>query len=234
MAFYVICDDDSKHEGMTKEQILAAIAQAIEKGSIGNIDTGFVTKLKEQNSGCAVTIWVGTQAQYNAIAEKAVNCLYIITDDTTGEDLVKACVEAKEAAEEAWREVANAKSVNFTPDVTLTKRDTDGIKNLTHWECVPRRYEYDPGTGIVHYAFTLKFGGSISKYDEIVLLQSGAHLPNVKDYEYFPITAEYTENCRAAYVEIDGQPAIMITMLSDFQDMSNVTIEFCGWYFCGK
>lgn len=95
MAFYVICDDDSRHESMTKEQILAAITQAINTGSIGNCDTGFVTKLREQNSGNCVTVWVGTQAQYNAIEEKEKNCLYIITDDTKFEDMEKAIARTR-------------------------------------------------------------------------------------------------------------------------------------------
>ena len=85
MAFYVICDDDSKHEGMTKEQILAAITQAVETGGIRNCDTGFITKIKEKNSGGYVSFWVGTQAQYNATAAKESNCVYIITDETYGE-----------------------------------------------------------------------------------------------------------------------------------------------------
>ncbi len=87
MAFYVICDDDSKHESMTKEQILAAITQAIATGNIGDIDTGFVTKIKEKNGNGSVTLWTGTQAEYNAIASKEANCLYIITDDTTEAEL---------------------------------------------------------------------------------------------------------------------------------------------------
>ena len=34
---------------MTKEQILAAITQAVESHTVSDVDTGFVTTLKEQN-----------------------------------------------------------------------------------------------------------------------------------------------------------------------------------------
>lgn len=78
--YYCFCGSNCKYETMTKEQILAAITQAVSTGSVGDVDTGFVTTVKEKNGGRAVTFWVGTQAQYNALAEKEENCMYIITD----------------------------------------------------------------------------------------------------------------------------------------------------------
>lgn len=85
--YYCFCSSNCKYETMTKEQILAAIAQAVQTGSVGDCDTGFITKIKEKNGGKCVTFWVGTQAQYNAIESKEQNCMYIITDDTLGNDL---------------------------------------------------------------------------------------------------------------------------------------------------
>ena len=87
MGFYVVSDDKCFYEGMTKEQILAAITQAIETHEIHDVDTGFVTTLKEQNQNKALTFWIGTTAQYNEISPKVENCLYILTDDTELEDL---------------------------------------------------------------------------------------------------------------------------------------------------
>lgn len=85
--FYVLCADNCKFESMTKEQILAAIEQAVSTGKITDVDTGFVTSLKEQNANKALTFWVGTTAEYNALSEKADNCFYILTDDTMAEDI---------------------------------------------------------------------------------------------------------------------------------------------------
>lgn len=42
---------------------------------------GFIESLKEQNDGEKFTVWVGTQAEYEAIEVKDNNCLYIIEDD---------------------------------------------------------------------------------------------------------------------------------------------------------
>lgn len=79
---YVICDSNCKYEGMTREQILSAIAQAVNDGEISNIDAGFITKIKELNSGENFSIWVGTQAEYNTLTTIDKKCLYIITDDS--------------------------------------------------------------------------------------------------------------------------------------------------------
>lgn len=91
--YYVICADGCKFESMTKEQILAAITQAVETGEIKDVDTGFVTKIKEQNSGLGLSFWVGTQAEYNALETKPTNCFSIITDDTFAEDINAAVDE---------------------------------------------------------------------------------------------------------------------------------------------
>lgn len=84
---YVRGESNSNFESMTKEEILAAIVQAIEGGTIGDVDTGFVTTIKEQNNGIGLKFWVGTTAEYEALVTKETNVLYIKTDDTTADDL---------------------------------------------------------------------------------------------------------------------------------------------------
>lgn len=90
---YVFNDGKNVYEGMTKEQILAAITEAVETHEISDVDTGFVTTLKEQNKGLGLKIWVGSTAEYNAITTKETNCLYILSDDTTLAD-IEAVVSA--------------------------------------------------------------------------------------------------------------------------------------------
>lgn len=87
MGFYVVSDDKCFYEGMTKEQILSAITQAISTHQISDVDTGFVTTLKEANQNKPMSFWVGTTAEYNAIEEKLDDCVYLLTDDTELEDL---------------------------------------------------------------------------------------------------------------------------------------------------
>ncbi len=111
--YYCFCESNCKFETMTKEQILAAIAQAT---GVTNVDpnAGFISKVKEMNGGY-VTFWLGTQAQFNALAEKAANCLYIITDSKNEielaifkKELEEACADAITIAERAKKQAADA------------------------------------------------------------------------------------------------------------------------------
>lgn len=74
--YFVLCADDCKYEGMTKEQIIAAIAEAT-GATPTSIDDAFITKIKEQNANVAMKIWVGNRAQYNALTP-AADTLYFI------------------------------------------------------------------------------------------------------------------------------------------------------------
>ena len=98
--YYCFCADNCKFETMTKEQILAAIAQAAADGLVFDADAAFITKVKEGNAGDYVTFWAGTQAQYNALGNIDPYCLYIITDSTEGADLAKAAEAAQAAIDE--------------------------------------------------------------------------------------------------------------------------------------
>lgn len=80
MKYFCFDEGNCKFETMTKEEILAAIAQAAENGLVFDSEAAFITKVKEGNAGGFVTFWVGTQAQYNALASIDKNCQYIITD----------------------------------------------------------------------------------------------------------------------------------------------------------
>lgn len=77
--YYVICEDNCKFEGMTKEQIFDAIAEAT-GATPTPVDEAFITKIKEQNAQAATKLWVGTKAEYNAIETKATDTVYIIKE----------------------------------------------------------------------------------------------------------------------------------------------------------
>ena len=84
---YAMCGANCRHETLTKEEIITAIANAVQSGDIGDIDAGFITTIKEQNGGEGLRFWVGTMAAYNALTEKSADILYIVTDDTTLNDI---------------------------------------------------------------------------------------------------------------------------------------------------
>lgn len=92
---YVICDKNCKIEGMTKEQILTAIMQAVSEGTIRDVDAGFITTIKTIN-GPALKFFYGEQAAYNELSdEEKENLFAIITNDTTIKDLIAALEELK-------------------------------------------------------------------------------------------------------------------------------------------
>lgn len=90
---YVICDSNCKYEGMTKEQILTAIANAIATGEIGDCDTGFITTVKTIN-GTPLKFFVGTQDEYIKLSNADKQNLFaIITNDTTKNGIENAIKE---------------------------------------------------------------------------------------------------------------------------------------------
>lgn len=82
-------------DGMTREEVITAIQQIIETGEVQDLDSGFVTTLKEQNNGIGFKVWLGTTAEYDALVNAELveaNTLYIRTDDTSAAD-VRAALE---------------------------------------------------------------------------------------------------------------------------------------------
>lgn len=96
--FYCICDANCKFETMTKEQIIAALSAAtpsahIEDGclyltldgaapDVG--DGAFITQLLEGNANKSVSVWVGTEAEFNAIAPAVAADSFVARIDESG------------------------------------------------------------------------------------------------------------------------------------------------------
>lgn len=93
---YVICNQNCKFEGMTKEQILTAIMQAVNEGTISNIDAGFVQTIKTVN-GHALKFFVGEQSEYDALTEADKEDLFaIITNDTSKEGIMQTLADLEQ------------------------------------------------------------------------------------------------------------------------------------------
>lgn len=107
---YVLCDANCKWEGMTKEQILTAITQAVTTGEIGDINTGFVQTIKTIN-GLALKFFVGEQSEYDALSEEDKKDLFaIITNDTTKDGLYNAFAEVEELVGSLLNRVQDAET----------------------------------------------------------------------------------------------------------------------------
>ena len=114
---------------MTKEQILAAIVEAVESGTISDVNTGFVTTIKEQNNGAGLMFWVGTTAQYNAIETKQNNVLYIKTDDTSAQAINTAIAALQETQTSQGGSIAT-----ILTTLAAVKGVTDSIAFVSDYE----------------------------------------------------------------------------------------------------
>lgn len=96
MAVYALCDQNCKYETLTKEQIYALVAQAVETGVIGDCDTGFITTIKTINN-VALKFFVGKQTEYNALSDSDKQGLFaIITDDPSASSITAIIDEFRE------------------------------------------------------------------------------------------------------------------------------------------
>ena len=96
---YVICGNNCRYEGMTKEQILTAIMQAAQEGKIRDVDAGFVTTINTIN-GKPLKFFYGPQAEYDALtAEQKAGLFALITNDTTKEGLLEAIASLNSRAD---------------------------------------------------------------------------------------------------------------------------------------
>lgn len=91
--YYVLDIANCRYIGMTKEQIMTAITQAVNQGTIGDIDTGFVSKVLEKNGEQYAEFWIGTAAEYAALTTKEDYVFYKITDDTSADDIQQQFTE---------------------------------------------------------------------------------------------------------------------------------------------
>lgn len=86
--FYVLDENGNRQEGLTKEEVLSILQQAINEGSLAGIekDSAFVSKLKCCVDGGTFKMAFITQAKFNELKANSQlddEALYFITDDTT-------------------------------------------------------------------------------------------------------------------------------------------------------
>lgn len=234
--YYCFCSSNCKYETMTKEQILAAITQAVETGSVGDVDTGFITAIKEKNSGRAVTFWVGTQVQYNAIETKDTNCMYIITDDTLRDDMLKALETATQAASDATEASSNAAaaaaemtSVDISNKITLNIGTIqDGCTaSVKVQKCI-----YNKALGVVFFVYLLKYNGTMAKGANITFTQAGGYAPRTgAQYGILETYGDFS----AYYMHsgISGETSLQLAARAAIQETQyGYTTQLTGWYFC--
>jgi hypothetical protein len=176
---------------MTKEEILTAIQQALSGQQILDPDGGFITKVKELNTGDYVTFWVGSRAEYNALGGNIQkNCIYIMNDDTSASDLEKKLKRLEEKAESALLASGFNNAVQFDPVLTLR---FIGGENAAAMECNIQDCSYtyiqtEGNRGMVFFTVVIGFKGSFFSGNSMEL----EHLGSFK-----PISSKFLTPCHA-------------------------------------
>lgn len=80
---YVYDSLGNRFIGMTKEEIVTAI----QTGNVGDLDEGFISKILELNQSGTLQFWIGTMAEFEELAEKKNNVIYLLSDDPTVNDI---------------------------------------------------------------------------------------------------------------------------------------------------
>lgn len=225
-AYYVFRADNCRFEGMTKEQILAAITQAVETGTIQNVDTGFVTKIKEQNSGSAVTLWVGTQAQYNALGTKEPNCLYIVTDDNNIEAIQNDIAKLNSDVEKLYQKTD---TFDISDGITLT---IDTPSNATI-QALSKKYLFSNTLGIIFYNISAKIQ-LLAPSKTIVLKHNGGYYSDRGDEPASASVYSFEDNnlhpAAASYGVTDNEKSKLYINLENSVD-GIISVHISGWYF---
>lgn len=129
---------------LTEEEIITLVTNIVESGSVGDIDTGFVTKIVEQNRHRALKFWVGTQAEYDAIDTIFANTFYIITDDTFKEDVLSAITNLQNqinniVVNDYENEISALQETNQIQDIKISTLTTSLAALRTEYDSM---YEY--------------------------------------------------------------------------------------------
>lgn len=130
--YYVIGEDNCRFPSLTREQIYEAIAGAT--GNVPqNVDDAFITRLKEQNSQKPLKIWIGTQAEFNALDEKDLDTLYYYDDNDYEELLAKITniLNGTTPVETAENSVNVTTSINGQALTDIFESNGKKVKNAT-------------------------------------------------------------------------------------------------------
>jgi hypothetical protein len=194
--YYVLCDSNCKFESMTKEQILTAITQAVNEGTIGDIDTGFITTVKTIN-GTPLKFFVGSQYEYETLTDdEKKNLFAVITNDTTKEALFSAIEELRNEIDGIADGIANGSIVAKNADEARLARyagilvpdnlpDTEGSSESAQLSIFT--------TGI--YVIDI-YSGSESRYYTAVII-----VPDMQRAAYSTIAKDLIKdvNCQVVY-----------------------------------
>lgn len=221
---YVICDQNCKFEGMTKEQILTAIKQAVESGEIKDVDAGFVSTIKTIN-GLPLKFFVGEQAAYDALTEEEKKNLFaIITNDTTKEGLLSSIEEL----EKSLGELEKWKAAIM--DGSQSVKKADHATNADHATAADRAAAADRATNADHAAaadtanvaiVTESVRGTVTLYAETGL--DNCWTASIR-FEPYSVYALFIEN--KTYILFTSEGSSLQAYSTSFSEVENMRSYF--------
>ena len=90
---------------------------------------GYIESLKEINNGSKFCVWVGSTAEYAALEEKRQNCLYILTDEMSPEDILRQINEIQDALARQHREILKNEEDITKNKAAILQNEEDIAKN---------------------------------------------------------------------------------------------------------
>lgn len=84
---YGFCNANCKWEVPTTEQLYSILQQLMESGSLAGCDPALspvVKLIQEQHGGKQLSLWMGTEAEYNALEPQPVASLVMLRTDANG------------------------------------------------------------------------------------------------------------------------------------------------------
>lgn len=160
MPHYAHDDNNNRIETLSKEEIYALLAAAIQQGQLPVLeqDTAFVTMLKSIVDGKAYKVAFCTQAQYNeleATGQLQADTYYYITDDESYDDIIDAIAAMQANITDLDTRVTTleAKKVTGTIEYLPT---TKVLFNLIASHPTIRFYTYVETESSIQQTFTFK------------------------------------------------------------------------------
>lgn len=136
MAHYAHDENNNRIETLSKEEVYALLAAAIQQGQLPSVDedTAFVTMIKSIVDGKPYKIGFCTQAQYNELAAQGLleaDALYVITDDETYDDIETALTNLSNDIDVLQTALTNGDFIVYKAQIASKYYDANGdLQNL--------------------------------------------------------------------------------------------------------
>ncbi len=118
-------------------------------------DGGFIKSIEEINKGLVLRFWVGTKAEYNALAVKPKDCYVVITDDDTVADFIVEQGVIDKWTYRKWNSGMAEMWASASLVTTFTNKVTDGHYSAAN--AFPQiKYPFSL-YGTTHTQFTLNY-----------------------------------------------------------------------------